>query len=160
MTATFLTYACFRWRGSPSRSKSFLVLQCWSKAKPARSAYMIQHAREDNTIYKRGFFFVLYIASSYLYAITNSLHVSFSFLQYYDARALRVSYLSFESLQLTLRNKPTKNKACMPVSPFVHSLCCLIKRKHMIRILIRTTSTTLFRGDLGETLYNPAAACL
>ena len=101
----------------------------------------------------RGFFLPCTSLHNFSTQVTNSLHVSFSFLQYHDARAMRVSYLSFESLYLTLRNKP-KYTACMPVSPFVRCLCYLTKGEQMKRMFIWTTSTYLFRGDLGEAFYN------
>ena len=71
---------------SSGTSLMFLALQCWSKAKPVRSTYMIQHAREYDNILE-GLLFYNFSAQ-----IPNSLPVSFSFLQYYDAGAMRVSY--------------------------------------------------------------------
>ena len=110
----YLLYADITWMRIST--PSVMSLRIRSGAKPARSAYMIQHARGYNTIY----IYIYIWGASFLSStslqncstqITNSLHVAVSFLQYYDAGAMRVSYLSFESRHLALRNKPTTKRS-------------------------------------------------
>ena len=124
-----------------------LALQCWSRAKPDRSTYMVQHAREYDNILEGVLF------STLSTQITNSRHVSFSFLQYYDAGATRVSYLSFESPHLTLRNKPTNKQNLHAGFSFRHALWSLSKGKKW-NTYSYGRRLRLFRGDLGETFYN------